>query len=80
MRCNIGDAFTITNKGKGIKLYLNPQGFSNLNTSGMSTELQLDSFEINTGLVLITAGTNIHEKNVNIVLTAIKTNKNKVVC
>jgi hypothetical protein len=63
----VGDAFTITNRGKGIEIHLNPQGFSNLHTSGLSDKYVLRPRGVNTALILITAGDNPREKNVNIV-------------
>lgn len=68
----IGDIFSITNKGNNIKLNLNPQGFSNLNTSGNSTAYVLDTFGVNTALILITAGASKNSKNINIIYSTMQ--------
>jgi len=52
---------------------LNPLGFSNLNTSGLSDNYVLESRGINTALILITVGSNPREKNVNIIFSTVKT-------
>jgi hypothetical protein len=70
---NIGDAFSITNRGRNIMLNLNPQGFSNLNTSGLCNDYVLKPGGDNTALVLITRGSNIREKNINILFSTSKT-------
>lgn len=64
---NNGDVFSITNKGHDIRLHLNPQGFSNLNTTGLSDSYVLETRGINTALIMITGGSNEREKNINII-------------
>ena len=66
-KCNIGDAFSITNKSHNIRLMLNPQGFANINTTGSNNNYILESSGTNTALILITAGSNTHDKNAHII-------------
>ena len=56
---NVGDVFSITNMGHNIRLNINPQGFSNLDTNGINNNYVLKCRDINTALILITAGSNI---------------------
>lgn len=70
---NIGDALSITNLGRRIDLYLNPQGFANLNTSGMDSNYLLAPHGINTALILITAGVNPTDRNINIIYSTLPT-------
>ena len=74
---NIGDAFTITNMGHNILLCLNPEGFSNLDTSGVDDQYMLTPGYINSALILITMGAGPQEKNINIIFSSSKTNKYK---
>jgi ABC-type antimicrobial peptide transport system permease subunit len=70
---NVGDALCITNLGHRIDLYLNPQNFSNLNTSGLSQNYLLTPRGINTALILITAGATPSERNINIIYSTLPT-------
>ncbi len=63
-KCEIGDVFLITNKSENIKLYLNPQGFSNFNTTGFDKDHVLLPKETNTALFLVTVGTTLKNKDI----------------
>jgi hypothetical protein len=67
---NIGDTFSITNQSHNIRLLLNPIGFSNINTSGISKAYVLESQGISTALIMITAGATPRDKNINIMFSA----------
>lgn len=71
--CNIGDTYSLTNNSHNININLNPQGFSNLNTSGISDNYVLSPRDINTALLFITVGASNVEKNINILYSSIKT-------
>jgi hypothetical protein len=70
---NVGDSFSITNSNPSTKVYLNPHGFSNVDTNGASTKYVLMPTGINTALIFITVGSTTSERNVNMVFTALNT-------
>lgn len=67
---SVGDIFSITNIAHGINLQLNPIGFSNINTTGFDDIYILDPRCTNTALIMVTVGTTIHDRNINILMSS----------
>lgn len=61
----IGDIFSIFNKGSNIQLRLNPSNFQNIDVSN-SKNYTLNTSGINTALIFITSGSSTSNKNFNI--------------